>query len=138
MTNINENLLNEVVNSFVKSHDFNGYPVRSLDPAQDTVQAVILAAKLKHLDQWNNMRGKNAASYNEQLTECESIVLPRIMEDRTHVFQTYAIRVPNRDEVVKKMQEKYGHFHMQMLTADGNAIEFYKKVVMDAPSRFMG
>jgi len=30
--------------------------------------------------------------------------------------------------IVKKMQEKYGHFHMQMLTADGKAIDFYQKV----------
>lgn len=30
--------------------------------------------------------------------------------------------------IVAKMQEKYGSFHMQMLTADGRAIDFYKKV----------
>jgi len=30
--------------------------------------------------------------------------------------------------IVAKMQEKYGHFHMQMLTADEKAIEFYNKV----------
>ncbi|WP_024769196.1 GNAT family N-acetyltransferase [Aquimarina macrocephali] len=30
--------------------------------------------------------------------------------------------------IVDKMQEKYGHFHMQMLTADGKAIDFYQKV----------
>lgn len=30
--------------------------------------------------------------------------------------------------IVKKLQEKYGHFHMQMLTADGKAIDFYQKV----------
>lgn len=29
--------------------------------------------------------------------------------------------------IVAKMQEKYAGFHMQMLTADGRAIEFYKK-----------
>ncbi|HKO78633.1 MAG TPA: GNAT family N-acetyltransferase [Flavobacterium sp.] len=29
--------------------------------------------------------------------------------------------------IVDKMQEKYSHFHMQMLTADGKAVEFYKK-----------
>ena len=29
--------------------------------------------------------------------------------------------------IVRAMQGKYGHFHMQMLTADGRAIEFYKK-----------
>jgi GNAT superfamily N-acetyltransferase len=30
--------------------------------------------------------------------------------------------------IVAKMQEKYKDLHMQMLTADGKAIEFYKKV----------
>lgn len=30
--------------------------------------------------------------------------------------------------IMTKMQEKYGHFHMQMLTADGQAIDFYKKI----------
>ncbi|TCC88237.1 N-acetyltransferase [Pedobacter frigiditerrae] len=29
--------------------------------------------------------------------------------------------------IVEKMQEKYGNFHMQMLTADGKSIEFYNK-----------
>lgn len=29
--------------------------------------------------------------------------------------------------IVDKMQEKYRYFHMQMLTADGKAIDFYKK-----------
>jgi len=30
--------------------------------------------------------------------------------------------------IVAKFQEIYNHFHMQMLTADGRAIDFYKKV----------
>lgn len=30
--------------------------------------------------------------------------------------------------IMDKMQEKYGEFHMQMLTADGDAIKFYKKM----------
>ena len=29
--------------------------------------------------------------------------------------------------ILEKMQETYGGFHMQMLTADGRAIDFYKK-----------
>jgi GNAT superfamily N-acetyltransferase len=29
--------------------------------------------------------------------------------------------------ILDKMQEKYRHFHMQMLTADGKSIDFYKK-----------
>jgi GNAT superfamily N-acetyltransferase len=30
--------------------------------------------------------------------------------------------------IMAKMQEKYRNFHMQMLTADGQAIDFYKKI----------
>ncbi|MEN5057613.1 GNAT family N-acetyltransferase [Sphingobacterium kitahiroshimense] len=30
--------------------------------------------------------------------------------------------------IMYKMQEKYSSFHMQMLTADGDATEFYKKM----------
>ena len=30
--------------------------------------------------------------------------------------------------IMNKMQEKYKDFHMQMLTADGKAIDFYQKV----------
>ena len=29
--------------------------------------------------------------------------------------------------IIEKMQEKYGNFHMQMLTADGKVIDFYQK-----------
>ena len=30
--------------------------------------------------------------------------------------------------IMSKMHERYGEFHMQMLTADGKAIKFYEKV----------
>lgn len=30
--------------------------------------------------------------------------------------------------IMAKMQEKYSAFHMQMLTADGDAIQFYSKI----------
>lgn len=29
--------------------------------------------------------------------------------------------------IMQRMAEKYGQFHMQMLTADGKAVDFYKK-----------
>ena len=31
-------------------------------------------------------------------------------------------------QIVEKFQETYGDFHMQMLTADGKAIQFYEKM----------
>ncbi len=30
-------------------------------------------------------------------------------------------------QIMARMQEKYGHFHMQMVVADGEAVEFYRK-----------
>lgn len=30
--------------------------------------------------------------------------------------------------IMAKMQEKYGEFHMQILTADGESIKFYEKI----------
>lgn len=80
-------------------HRIKGYNSRL-----DTVQAVILDAKLKYLDQWNQMRVDNANYYNELLSECENVITPKVMHDRTHIFQTYAIRVPDRDQVLEQLQ----------------------------------
>ena len=35
--------------------------------------------------------------------------------------------------IMDKMQEKFKGFYMQMLTADGKAIDFYKKVGATQP-----
>ena len=72
----------------------------------DTVQAVILAAKLKHLDEWNAMRQEKAAYYCELLKGVEGVRTPIIKEDRTHVFQTFAVRVRNRDQVLEEMSKQ--------------------------------
>lgn len=83
------------------AHKIKGYNSRL-----DTVQAVVLAAKLKHLDDWNKRRNAVAAIYKEQLASLKGIVAPVLKEDRTHVFQTFAVRVPDRDRIVQAMQEK--------------------------------
>lgn len=72
----------------------------------DTVQAVVLAAKLPLLDQWNKMRNDVAAHYGKLLKSAEGVVTPAIQKDRTHVFQTYAVRLPNRDKICEAMKAK--------------------------------
>ncbi|MBI5023393.1 MAG: DegT/DnrJ/EryC1/StrS family aminotransferase [Candidatus Omnitrophica bacterium] len=72
----------------------------------DTVQAVVLAAKLPLLDQWNKMRNDVAAHYGKLLKGAEGVVTPAIQKDRTHVFQTYAVRVPGRDKISDAMKTK--------------------------------
>ena len=82
-------------------HQIKGYNSRL-----DTVQAVVLAEKLKYLDQWNEMRYKAGLYYKEQLKDVEGVTAPVIKDDRTHVFQTFAIRVQNRDQVLEEMKNK--------------------------------
>ncbi|MDP2653464.1 MAG: DegT/DnrJ/EryC1/StrS family aminotransferase [Candidatus Omnitrophota bacterium] len=72
----------------------------------DTVQAVVLSAKLKRLDEWNRMRNDNAAYYGGLLKDIQGVQAPVIQKDRTHVFQTFAIRVKNRDKVLEELKKK--------------------------------
>lgn len=72
----------------------------------DTLQAVILGEKLKFLDQWNKMRTEAGKYYNEILKSVDGVGIPIIKEDREHVFQTYAVRLKNRDVICDKFKER--------------------------------
>src|SRR5277367_1234278 len=80
------------------------HKIKGTNSRLDTLQAVVLNAKLKHLDHWNEMRAKNAAYYAQLLKPLKNVVAPITKQDRTHVFQTYAILEPNRDKVVEAMK----------------------------------
>jgi dTDP-4-amino-4,6-dideoxygalactose transaminase len=82
-------------------HKIKGYNSRL-----DTVQAVVLLAKLKHLDEWNKMRNANAVHYCELLKGVSGVTTPVIKNGRTHVFQTFAVRLKNRDELCEKLKQK--------------------------------
>lgn len=82
-------------------HKIKGYNSRL-----DTVQAVILSAKLKRLDQWNEMRAKMADLYRAELKDAKGIVTPIAKSDRTHVYQTFAVRIKNRDKVLDGLKDK--------------------------------
>ena len=81
-------------------HIIKGYNSRL-----DTVQAVILSAKLKYLDRWNKMRAKHAQYYAKLLKGVEGVVTPSAQPGRTHVYQTYAVRVKNRDFIAEEMKK---------------------------------
>ncbi len=80
------------------------HKIKGTNSRLDTLQAVVLNAKLKHLDQWNQMRAQNAAIYAQELKHLKGVVAPITKQDRTHVFQTYAILTPKRDQVVEAMK----------------------------------
>ena len=48
----------------------------------DTVQAVVLNAKLRRLADWNNRRQAAAARYNELLADVPGVRIPRSVEEQ--------------------------------------------------------
>ena len=80
-------------------HVIKGYNSRL-----DTLQAAILRVKLKHLDEWNEKRRKNAALYTKLFKEAKlDIVLPYEAEYAKHVYHQYTVRVKNRKNVMEKL-----------------------------------
>ena len=83
-------------------HIIKGYNSRL-----DTLQAAILRVKLKHLDEWNEKRRKNATLYTKLLKEKKiDIILPHEAEYAKHVYHLYAVRVKNRKTVMNGLAEK--------------------------------
>jgi dTDP-4-amino-4,6-dideoxygalactose transaminase len=67
----------------------------------DTLQAVVLSAKLRRLSGWNAARREAAARYDSLLSGTDGVVLPRVLDGNEHVWHLYVIRVPDRDRVLK-------------------------------------
>lgn len=65
----------------------------------DSLQAVVLSAKLVHLDAWNEQRRAAAARYGELLEGVDGIVLPRTAEGNEHVHHLYVVRSDRRDRL---------------------------------------
>lgn len=86
----------------------------------DTLQAAVVTAKLKHLDDWTNGRQRNAERYhrlfeNSGLRVAESsqyskngapdLFLPTVEANR-HIFNQYIIRTSRRDQLKASLQER--------------------------------
>lgn len=82
-------------------HIIKGYNSRL-----DTLQAVILSAKLKRLDNWNEMRRENARTYNKYLEGKKRIVLPREESYAKHVYHIYAVRLKERERICEELNKE--------------------------------
>lgn len=79
-------------------HELIGYNSRL-----DALQAVVLSIKLKHLDQWNAMRARNAHLYSKLLSETTGVVIPQVLQDAQHVYHLYVVRLERGDR--NRLQE---------------------------------
>jgi dTDP-4-amino-4,6-dideoxygalactose transaminase len=71
----------------------------------DTVQAVVLRAKLPRLAAWNALRTTAAARYRQLLDGVRSVRLPAVAPGNEHVWHLYVVRVPARDAVLADLLE---------------------------------
>ncbi len=85
--------------SEVKYH----HPEVGFNSRLDSLQAVVLIAKLKRLAAWNEFRRQAASRYHELLSGLDSVTCPRVLAGNEHVWHLYVVRVPCRDEVLKKL-----------------------------------
>ncbi len=84
-------------------HDFVGVNSRL-----DSIQAVVLDAKLKKLDEYSAARQKAASLYSEKLSAI-GLKTPHIANYSTHVFHQYTVVANSeeqRDNIIKHLQGK--------------------------------
>lgn len=71
----------------------------------DTVQAVVLNAKLARLEWWNERRRQAAERYGALLSGIDGVELPRQAEGNQDVWHLYVVRVDDRDRVLAELNK---------------------------------
>src|SRR5262249_48651156 len=85
--------------SEVKYH----HPETGFNSRMDTLQAVVLLAKLSRLARWNEARRAAARRYDQLLAGASGVKLPTTAPGNEHVFHLYVVRVARRDAVLAKL-----------------------------------
>lgn len=74
--------------------DYIGYNSRL-----DTLQAAVLLAKFKYIEEFNDRRREIARLYTRELSDIPGLLLPLSPGINGHVYHQYTIRTPKRDEL---------------------------------------
>lgn len=83
------------------------HPVIGFNSRLDTLQAVVLLAKLARLDAWNQARREAAERYHALLAAHAEIERPRVLPGNTPVWHLYVVRLPDatlRDAALARLQ----------------------------------
>jgi dTDP-4-amino-4,6-dideoxygalactose transaminase len=72
----------------------------------DGIQGAVLSIKLGHLDEANSMRRKHTLEYNQAFAGIDEVLTPLEAKYARHVYHVYAVRVQERDAVLRHLQEK--------------------------------
>jgi dTDP-4-amino-4,6-dideoxygalactose transaminase len=89
----------------------------------DTLQAAVLLAKFKYIDEFTEKRREIAEKYNNGLKGMDGIILPLVQKpiDAYHVYHQYTVQVSERDKVQSYLKEQgiatmvYYHFPLHKM-----------------------
>lgn len=81
------------------------HPEIGFNSRLDTIQAVVLAAKLSRLADWNEMRALAAKRYEQLLGGVEQVRPPQTLEGNHHIWHLYVVQVRERDRVLAALHE---------------------------------
>lgn len=70
----------------------------------DEIQAAVLDVKLKNLDEDNSRRREISKYYRENIKN-EKIILPKVYDEKAHVWHVFVVRTENRDEFQKYLSD---------------------------------
>jgi dTDP-4-amino-4,6-dideoxygalactose transaminase len=86
--------------SLKRSHHSIGYNSRL-----DELHAAVLSVKLKHLDEWNDLRRARAKEYDAGLAGT-SLKLPTALPGYRHIYHLYVIETDDRDGLQAYLQAR--------------------------------
>lgn len=75
------------------------HAMEGINSRMDGIQASLLTAKLRHIDEWTKARQAVAAKYDESLRDIEGLDLPTVRSDAQHVYHLYVVQTACRDEL---------------------------------------
>jgi dTDP-4-amino-4,6-dideoxygalactose transaminase len=81
-------------------HDLEGFNGRL-----DSIQAGILAVKLRYLNEWNQKRQESARRYDELFSAVEGLIAPFCPNWARAIYHLYVIRVRDREALQKHLAE---------------------------------
>lgn len=71
----------------------------------DTLQAVVLTAKLRRLKDWNARRVEAAAYYDQLLADVDQVRIPVTAGGNLHAWHLYVVRTLQRDRLLSRLHE---------------------------------
>ncbi|SDI98872.1 dTDP-4-amino-4,6-dideoxygalactose transaminase [Frankineae bacterium MT45] len=79
------------------------HPKLGFNSRIDTIQATVLSAKLKRLDEWNEQRRAAADYYSAALADVAGVKTPTVYPGNVPVWHLYVVEVTERDRVLSEL-----------------------------------